>query len=57
MSATTLDTPPTPTRTPTRRRDRTGALRQVARRLATALFVLLCTATVAFFSYASPATP
>ncbi|RZD69594.1 ABC transporter permease [Streptomyces albidoflavus] len=49
MSATTLDTPPTPTQTPARRADRAGALRGVARRLATALFVLLCTATVAFF--------
>ncbi|KPC86876.1 ABC transporter permease, partial [Streptomyces sp. NRRL WC-3753] len=49
MSATTLDTPPTPTQTPARRGDRAGALRGVARRLATALFVLLCTATVAFF--------
>ncbi|MEW2112523.1 ABC transporter permease [Streptomyces albidoflavus] len=49
MSATTLDTPPTPTDTPSRRPDRAQALRGVARRLATALLVLLCTATVAFF--------
>ncbi|MFG3216048.1 ABC transporter permease [Streptomyces tendae] len=49
MSALTLDEPPVPTAAPSRRPDRTGLLLGVAKRLATAVFVLLCTATVAFF--------
>lgn len=49
MSALTLDEPPAPAATPTRRPNRTGLLLAVVKRLATALFVLLCTATVAFF--------
>ncbi|MFG3083805.1 MULTISPECIES: ABC transporter permease [Streptomyces] len=49
MTALTLDKPPAPADTPARRPDRSGLLRTVLRRLATALFVLLCTATVSFF--------
>ncbi len=49
VSTLTLDTPPTPAAATAHRPDRTGLLRAVLKRLATALFVLLCTATVAFF--------
>ncbi|CAM5669956.1 hypothetical protein SANTM175S_09461 [Streptomyces antimycoticus] len=49
MSALTLDKPPTPADTPSRHRDTARLLRTVLRRLGTALFVLLCTATVSFF--------
>ncbi|MYS78018.1 ABC transporter permease, partial [Streptomyces sp. SID5926] len=49
MSALTLDKPPAPAAAPARRTDRTGPLRGVLKRLLTALFVLFCTATVAFF--------
>ncbi|MEU9523555.1 ABC transporter permease [Streptomyces sp. NPDC048224] len=49
MSALTLDEPPAPADTATRRTDRAGLLLGVVKRLAIALFVLLCTATVAFF--------
>ncbi|MEU9976247.1 ABC transporter permease [Streptomyces sp. NPDC051014] len=49
MSAPTLDRPPAPAAPPARPRRRTGLLRDVARRLAVAVFVLFCTATVTFF--------
>ncbi|MEU8931598.1 ABC transporter permease [Streptomyces sp. NPDC048409] len=49
MSAPTLDRPPAPAAPAARPRRRTGLLRDVARRLAVAVFVLFCTATVTFF--------
>ncbi|MFD9287529.1 ABC transporter permease [Streptomyces sp. NPDC060030] len=49
MSELSLVTPPARTDTPPQRRDRTNLLRTVLKRLVTALFVLLCTATVSFF--------
>ncbi|MEU8348015.1 ABC transporter permease [Streptomyces sp. NPDC048845] len=49
MSDLTPDKPPAPGDTAPRRRDTTGLLRTVLKRLGTALLVLLCTATVSFF--------
>ncbi|KAF4406931.1 MULTISPECIES: ABC transporter permease [Streptomyces] len=49
MSDLTPDKPPAPADTAPRRRDTTGLLRTVLKRLGTALLVLLCTATVSFF--------
>lgn len=49
MSEVTLDEPPTRTQTPPRGGHRARLLRTILKRLLTALFVLLCTATVAFF--------